>query len=363
MKTRYWSLFVLLLIQVFISCNKESYELEQGPKEKSLEANTEIADLMLRVSMNDGSNDNILDMANCFNIQLPINVEANGQEMTIESEADFNRIEDIFDAFTSDEDILNITFPITIIKNDFSELQITDNNELSNLASECNGENIEDDDIECIDFKYPISASTFDINTELTNRISIANDKQLFELINSLNVSLVINMEFPIFVRLFNGNELEINDLISLEDIITEAKDDCDEEDDFDYNDEEDEEDEDEINLTESQFTELLTVCNWSAEEVTLDGENETSSYSTYSFSFNMDGTILAENTDTTVTGTWSITSQSNDNLSLLVLNMDSPLTGLNIQWTLVEVNDEDDGTRIEIESGSNELKLKKECD
>ncbi len=330
MKTRDWSLIALLLIQVFTSCNNESYELEQAPKEKSLETNTEIADLILRVSMNDGSNDNILDMANCFNIKLPINVEVNGQEMTIETDADFNLIEDIFDASQTDEDVLNITFPVTIIKNDFSELQITDANELRNLASECKGENIDDDDIECIDFIYPISASTFDINTELTNRISIANDKQLFELVNSLNESLVINMEFPIFVRLFSGNKLDINNLISLEDIITDAKNDCDEDDDFDYN-EDDENGEDEINLTESQFTELLTECNWSAEEVKLDGENETSSYSTYSFSFNMDGAILAENMDTTVTGTWSIASQNNDNLSI-VLNMDSPLTELNIQ-------------------------------
>lgn len=362
MKTYDRGLFILLIFQVFISCSKESFELEQASKEKLLETNTEIADLMLRVSMNDGSNDNIIDMANCFNIQLPVNVEANGQELTIESEDDYNRIEVIFDASRTDEDLLNIQFPITIIETDYSEVQISNIDELRDLANECTGENIDDEDIECIDFIYPITAATFNTNTELTNRITLTNDKQLYELIHSLNESLVINIDFPITIRLFDGTELAINDLFELENRISEAKDICDEDDDFDYNDDDEEEEEgDHTNVTESEFTNLLTSCNWAVEEVHVGGTDATSTYGSYAFTFNTNGTVIADNTDTNVSGTWSITTKNNDNL-YIVINMDAPLTDFNNEWILVEINGEDDGTRMEIEIGEDELKLKQEC-
>lgn len=363
MKTCKWGLFVLLVFQVLTSCKKESYELEQASEEESLEANSGIANLILRVSMNDGSIDNIIDMANCLSIQLPINVEANGQEITIESEDDYNRIEVIFDASPTDEDILNIQFPIHIIRNDFSELQISTSNELNAVANTCNGENSNDDDIECIDFVYPITASTFNIKTELTNRVTLTNDKQLYGLIANLDESLVINIDFPITVRLFDGKELEIYDLFELENTIIDAKDECDEDDDFDYNDDDEEGEEEEENVvtpSQTEFTNLLSSCNWSVEEVKIDGQNVTNTYSSYTLNFHMDGTILGENTDTSVPGTWSIV-QNIDKVYVQV-SMDSPLTDFNNDWILTEINEEDDGTRLEIETGENELKLKQEC-
>ena len=47
------------------------------------------------------------------------------------------------------------------------KLQINSLDELEDYADDCNDENEDDDDIECMDFVYPITASVFNSNNEL----------------------------------------------------------------------------------------------------------------------------------------------------------------------------------------------------
>lgn len=353
-------LYVFLAILLLTSCRKETYELVEAPKEQNLEANSSIATLMQRTSMNDGSNDNILDKANCFNVQLPITVIANGQEIAIDSAADYDLIEVIFDASDLDEDILSIQFPITVIRNDFSEVLVNTQTELFDLASTCNGENMDDDDIECIDFVYPITASIFNKTSELTDRATFSNDKQLYDFIEDLDENIVVNVDFPIAVIISDGTTNVINDLVVLETAIEDIKDDCDEDDDYDFNDDDEEEEEEgTINASEQEFTNLLTSCKWTVEEIELANQNLTTTYSPYVFIFNSDGTISVEGNGNTSAGTWSITSL-NDGLILQII-MDT-LTDLNNEWPLHEINFEDDGTRFEIDKGEDEIKFKQDC-
>ncbi len=46
----------------------------------------------------------------------------------------------------------------------------------------------------------------------------------------------------------------------------------------------------------------------WTITNFVDDGQDETSDFSGYDFTFNPDGTLVADNGTTTVTGTWSIT-------------------------------------------------------
>ena len=119
----------------------------ETPPEDTLEPNSSTANLMLRTISNDGSNDNILDLANCFNIKLPITVTANSSEVIINTESDYDKVEYIFDEEYDDVNVLNITYPVTIIQDDYTEVVVNNNSELTNFAATCNGENILDDDI------------------------------------------------------------------------------------------------------------------------------------------------------------------------------------------------------------------------
>ncbi len=53
------------------SCRTEETEFIQAPDDETLAANSSIAVLMKRTASNDGSNDNIVDRANCFDIKFP----------------------------------------------------------------------------------------------------------------------------------------------------------------------------------------------------------------------------------------------------------------------------------------------------
>ncbi|MGA9239325.1 hypothetical protein [Robiginitalea sp.] len=56
------------------------------------------------------------------------------------------------------------------------------------------------------------------------------------------------------------------------------------------------------------ELNETARSGTWTITNFVDDGQDETSDFSGYDFTFNPDGTLLADNGTTTVTGTWSIT-------------------------------------------------------
>ena len=248
------NLVILLLLSLALfSCRQEEMEIIEAPEEEVL-ANS-VANLLRRTATNDGSYDNILDGASCFNIKLPVTVIANGIEVVIETEDDIDIVEDIFDEFDDDTDTLEIIFPITIVLQDFTEVVINTQEELNAAAAQCPGDNEEDDDIECIDIQYPITASIFNQNNELIETIVITSDQELYTFLINIDPSTIVSFDFPITVILFDGTTVVVNNFIELESVITSAIDACDEDDDNDPN------DDDCDNCTTQQLEDVLTGC------------------------------------------------------------------------------------------------------
>ena len=83
------------------------------------------------------------------------------------------------------------------------------------------------------------------------------------------------------------------------------------------------------------------------------DGVNETNDFSGFDFDFNPDGTITAINGDTTITGSWSITTDDNDDDDSKDDDIDfniffaspSNFSELTEDWDIVSYND----SRIEL--------------
>lgn len=61
-----------------------------------------------------------------------------------------------------------------------------------------------------------------------------------------------------------------------------------------------------------AQIEDNVQTGTWRVSNFIDSGENETSDFSGYDFTFNMDGSLVASNGTTTFTGTWSITDDSN---------------------------------------------------
>jgi len=341
-KIFYLTIFSSLL--VIFSCRKEEVELVQAPDEQVLVANSTLANLMQQTAMNDGSNDNIIDKANCFNIKLPITVKANGLQIELNSEEDLNVVEFIFDTSDDDNDTVEIIYPITIVLNDFTEVVINNMNELYSYSQNCNGENESDPDIECLDFQYPIIASIFNTAHELIETVAISSDFQLYDFLEHIDQSDIINLEFPIKVLLSDGAEITINDLNDLRTTIETYNNDCDEDDDYDYND-------DDCNQCSKEgLISFLTNCNdWTVDKLERNNYDYDNYYDGYDFNFRTDGTILVYWSGYEAYGTWT-TNGSGNNMTVAINIPDLPYCNNN--WILHEIQSYSGETRVDFRVG-----------
>jgi len=346
---------LMLFSLVATSCRKEESVLIEGPQNETLKANSAVANLLRRTSMKDGSDDNIVDNANCFSLEFPFTVFVNGMEITVTSEADLDTVEDIFDEFDDDDDTLEISFPITIILSDFSEVTINSVEEFDDFADDCEGEDEFDDDIECLDLVYPITASVFNANNELIDTIIIEEDMDLYFFIDNLNEDDIVNIEFPITIILSDGTEVSVSDLDDLEDLIEEYADDCDEDDDYDYN------DDDCDNCTTDALSDYITGCDsWYVNDMERNDTELTEQYVGYLFSFASDGTISVETSAESFSGTWD-SSGSGNSISVSINIPDLP--DFNADWMLHELKQDGGEKEIDLRmANDDELEFRSSC-
>lgn len=350
------TIFALVLSSLifFSSCRTEDEVIIDPPIRESLMANSELADLLNRTALKDGSIDNIIDRASCLSVELPINVTVNGISIVINDDDGYNDIEDIFDDFDNDVDTIIISYPITIIQNDYSRLTINSDSELAALASTCQPDNEIDDDIECIDFKYPFSASVFNQNNEVINTINITNDNELYDFIDDLDDFVAVSINFPITVILSDGTEVTISNLQDLQREIELADDTCDEDDDNDYF------DDNCTDCTAAQLTDLFDDClTWKVEDLERNDVELDEQYSSYTFTFNTNGTLTANQNGTEQTGTWSTTGSGNNiNFTINIPN----LSDFNATWKLEEIEREFGEAEFELYFGDDELSFYSTC-
>lgn len=353
MKLKTKILLALLCFIVLFSCRKDEYRFEEAPEETPLLPTSAVANLVQRTTLKDGSSDNIIDRANCITVQLPISLIVNGLEIDVNDEEDFDTIEAIFDESDTDTDTLVIMFPITIVLADYTELVVNTEGELNTLKNNCSGEGEDDDDIECIDFNYPITLTTYNTLIDELGSETIHTDKEFYEFIDDIEDYLVVNINFPLELTLTDGTVLDVDDLDDLEDAIEDAIDDCDEDDDYDFD------EDDNISGTEQEFKDLLILCKWEVQELEVNEQDVESQFSGYRFTFNADGTAIATDASNTVfNGSWEVSTNSGLRLSIQF----SDFSVISTIWRLHEINPEDDGTRLDLRNVEDHMKLQQDC-
>jgi hypothetical protein len=321
----YSGLFSLALI--FNSCQEEFEEVNGGNDQETIMASSNTASLIKNTSTNDGSFDNIVDGASCFAINFPYTVEVAGVQITIDSIEDLHLIEEIFDEFDDDEDILELLFPITITLGDFTEIVIENKEALRELVAECTGG--DDDDIECIDFVYPITLFTFDINEQQTGTVVINSDRELRRFFAGLEEDDLVSIDFPITLKKYDGTEIMVNSNAELAIALETAKDECDEDDDNDFNDDD---------FSEERLDAYVVECPWLVREVKRDGTNQTGQYFEYLMNFTEDGTVTVRDREgNMLTGNWE--TSISDRGVVLDLEFET-LVDFNLQWVVYEIGE-----------------------
>lgn len=355
MKLFYKTLGLLMLFSVLLSsCRTEDMEIINAPSEDIFGINTTIANLLLRIATNDGSYDNIIDRASCFDVQLPVTVIANGIKVVVETEDDLDIIEDIFDEFTDDTDTLIIIFPITIILDDYSQMVINNQSELNAAASQCPPSNSVDDDIECIDILYPITASIFNENNELIDTVLITDDEELFEFIEDIEEGDIITFNFPITVILWDGTTVEIQNFTELQSVIEGVIDQCDEDDDNDFNDDDCDE------CTTQQLEDVLTGCSdWMVDKLERDDIDLEDQYVGYLFNFDANGTLTVDESGNQFSGTWESTGEGNN----ITVTINIPnLPDFNDAWNLHEIEQHPGESKVDLRIGDDRLRFESDC-
>ena len=226
-------LFVISLIGL-ISLN--SCQSDSSPSSNKITANSTLKTLLARVTQNRTSDDNVIDSTSCFTVQLPVTVIVNNNEqVVISTPADYETVVNLLDEDHDDYDHLEFVYPITIIFSDFTELVVTSNLQLHSLREDCHDDDVDNDDddsnddddnaINCISLTYPFVIST--TNNGTPTDVTINNDHDLYTLLETVEGSNTITINYPISIVDANGQTIVVENNNQLEQDIHEATSDC----------------------------------------------------------------------------------------------------------------------------------------
>ncbi|PIB28542.1 hypothetical protein [Maribacter sp. 4G9] len=336
------------------SCRTEDDLSIDPPMQEFIGSNTNIADLLNKTSLKDGSFDNIIDNASCFSVVLPVNVTANGQVIMVSSLNDLQIIENIFDTDLDDTDLLEIDYPITLTASNFETTTVNSSAELLSLTSQCPAENASDDDIECIDFVFPIRATAFNDNSEIIESFSFDNDKDLFDFIEDIEDYSAATLIFPIDLVLYDGSQISVGSISELESVIENAEDVCDEDDDNDFD------DDDCDNCTTDNIDTIFSNCmEWTVDKLERNDDDLEDLYSSYSFAFATNGDITVSSNQGTTFGSWQASGSGND----ITMVIDIPgLNDFNDSWTVHEIQGTTTEGKLDLRKGDDRLRFESSC-
>ncbi|GAA4271271.1 hypothetical protein GCM10022258_05640 [Aquimarina gracilis] len=179
------------------SCQEEEREVIDPTINNTIPKDSQLAKLMRNVVTHDGSYDDVIDGGNCFSINFPYMIIVNDEEIIVDNIGDYQNL--------SVNDMIEIQYPITITLFDHSEKTVIDGNELNTYVASCRKE---DDDIECVDFVYPIGLSIFNAQSNRFRVVDIGHDSQMFTFMSTLGDNSFVSINYPIDLVAHNGQRL-----------------------------------------------------------------------------------------------------------------------------------------------------------
>jgi hypothetical protein len=325
-KINHLFLFALFTLLSFTACQNEATEIDNPSNQETIVANSSLSGLMSRTTANFGATDDILDGASCFSVELPVTIIVSDITIVIETEADLEQLEDLFEDFIDDDDFLDFVFPITIIFSDYTELVIENEDQLEDFINDCDVD-VDDDAIECVDFVYPISFSVFNSEFNLLDTVVLENDEALYEFLEDLEDeenAVIVSLNYPVTLEYANGETIEVTNNLELAEAIEAAGEDCDDEDD---------------ECLEEEVAVNLVECPW---EVYLYSNNDLENLDgPYIFNFTEDGVLTIAGITTEIhTTTWEL-SETDEGLELNIASFYYFEAQFG-NWLVVECDDDD---------------------
>ncbi|MEQ3666062.1 MULTISPECIES: hypothetical protein [unclassified Olleya] len=190
-----------------------------------------------------------------------------------------------------------------------------------------------DEDINCMDFEYPLTVSIYDADFQLADIVTIDNDDALYLFLQTLDTSIVASLNFPITMVLPDEQQIVVNSNQALQSIITLEGSSC-----------------DSVNsCTQTAIANYLMDCN---QLPTINGLSPNLTH----FNFQEDNniTVLYEG-DMLFNGAWDISTIDGNVYVLITI---SGLDNYNGQWEVVQCESE----QLVLEQEDLELILTQNC-
>ena len=302
---------------VFISSCQEEIDITEGtdPNTNDIESNT--TTYLRRVSMFDGSYDDIMDKNTCTAVMLPISITANGVPLTINNSSDYQSIEAVFNQSDTDEDIVVFDFPITVVNYDYNEVQINNASELSTIINDCNQLILTNQSpVNCINLSYPFNISVFNAVLDQLGVVPITSRETLYMFLENLNDSEFYTVQYPITGIVSGIGSVEIDSDVLLENII----DDC-------------------ITTQQNEqpnilLNDILSLGLWEINSFVNDGNDQTATFVNYTLNFEEnDELVISHNTLPSFNGVWGTSYLNNVSYVETDFSNNPLFTILNQNW------------------------------
>lgn len=324
---KYLSIIVLLSL---LACQSEMDE-QETKMEETISNSSPLTSYLQRVAMVQTVQDNMIDGSTYCTIKFPYTVMVNNQQIALNSAADYQKVVDNINASSTDDDIVKIDFPVTMVYYNYFEERIQDEydfkslidywNQYPDLLAKINGLNI----------NYPITINVYNSANQMGSSVSIVSDESFFNFIKNLKSSDYIALQYPISILDYHNQTKSITSNLDFENAIKYAIDYC-----------------PENNIVTLDFTAAITKGSWEIPYF-FDEIDKTASYSGYWFAFKSDQSVVVSKAGAVVeTGQWETKIQ--DGARELKVSFSSDvLSKLNDNWKVFEFNN----SEIRLRDGS----------
>lgn len=312
----------------FTGCQTDIGREEEAPvvSVEVITRGSEILNLLKATATNDSRIDDLVDDFSCGQLEYPVTITVNNQQLTLQQASDVQNVRDIFNASPNDYDFVLFEYPLSFIDDDYEDFVVADQNELDSLIQVCESD-YQLTGITCVDIIYPIYLITFDRIKEISNNFELNSDFRLYNSMVGLKDQEFASVLFPIEVSLDDGSLMTIANGTELENLLALViNDDC-----FVP---------EVVNLDETILRDLLLADTFIVKIYKENGADRTNEFSSYTLLYNPDGSSETNTGTNTVAGAWGIERD----FSTLELDLDFADSGLisefDNDWDVIGQND-----------------------
>ncbi len=186
-------LVVVLMSGIVVSCQNDA--VSENTTE-ALTRESDLTSLLTSLSVSDTITRTVIDSTSCFSVKLPVQVLANGQQITIANEAGYANVEQVFNSSLTDDNHLTFIFPITIQYADYTEVVVTTQSQYNNLVALCNA-NV-DYVSNCVAINYPITIFSYNSRYQRENTYVLNNDAELYSILLNIGANEYYSISYPV---------------------------------------------------------------------------------------------------------------------------------------------------------------------